>query len=102
VQWGYKGDDDPKVHGFLFNDDSAVFGHGAIAGACAFRWREWKNHPPSWGLQWIWVAPKARRHGILSRRWPMLRQRFGDFVLEPPLSAAMAEFAAKHDVVGVD
>jgi hypothetical protein len=99
VQWGSpEGDDDPKVHGFLFNDDSGVFGHGAIAGACAFRWREWKNRPPSWGLQWIWVAPKARRHGILSRRWPMLRARFGDFVIEPPLSEAMAAFAAKHDV----
>ena len=36
VQWGYDGDDDPKVHGFLFNDDSGVFGHGAIAGACPF------------------------------------------------------------------
>ena len=99
MQWGSpEGDDDPKVHGFLFNDGSEVFGHGAIAGTCAFRWREWKNRPPSWGLQWIWVAPKARRHGILSRRWPMLRARFGAFVIEPPLSAAMAAFAAKHAV----
>ena len=38
----------------------------------------------------------------MSRRWPMLRERFGDFVIEPPLSEAMAAFAAKHDVVGVD
>src|SRR5262249_52861222 len=37
-------------------------------------------------------------HGILSRRCPMLRERFGDFVLEPPLSEAMAAIAAKHDV----
>jgi hypothetical protein len=28
----------------------------------------------------------------------MLREHFGDFVLEPPLSEAMAAFAAKHAV----
>jgi hypothetical protein len=31
----------------------------------------------------------------------MLRARFGAFVLEPPVSAAMAAFVAKHDVAGV-
>jgi hypothetical protein len=86
VQWDgpHRVDEDPKAHGFLFNDDSGVFGHGAIAGACAFRWREYRDHPPSWAMQWIWIAPKARRRGILSRRWDAFRARFGKFAIEPP------------------
>ena len=39
AQWGDP-EKDFKAHGFLFNDDTGVFGHGAIVGACAFRWRE--------------------------------------------------------------
>jgi hypothetical protein len=97
VQWqSPKGDDDLKVHGFLLNDDTATFGHEAIVGACAFRWREYKNAAARWAMQWVWIAPKARRLGILSRRWPEFRARFGDFVLEPPLSEAMQAFADKH------
>lgn len=93
VMWGTKTvkDTDPKAHGFLFPDESGVFPHGAIAGACAFRWRE--DH---WGLQWIWLAPKVRRQGILARRWPIFLERFGDFVVEPPLSDAMQAFVRRH------
>jgi hypothetical protein len=101
VQWAgpHMVDDDPTGQGFLFNDDTGVFGHGAIVGACAFRWREYRNHPPLWAMQWIWIAPKARRHGILSRRWDGFRTRFGKFAIEPSLSDAMEAFAAKHGVV---
>jgi hypothetical protein len=101
VQWDgpHQIESDPRARGFLFNDDSGVFGHGAIVGACAFRWREHTDHPPCWAMQWIWIAPKARRRGILSRRWDAFRARFGKFVIEPPLSEAMQAFAAKHDVV---
>ena len=96
LSFGADGDDDPKAHGFLFNDDSCVFGHGAIVGACE---REYTDHPPCWAMQWIWIAPKARRRGILSRRWDAFRARFGKFVIEPPLSDAMQAFAAKQGVV---
>jgi ribosomal protein S18 acetylase RimI-like enzyme len=100
VQWDgpHQIESDPRARGFLFNDDSGVFGHGAIVGACA-RWREHTDHPPCWAMQWIWIAPKARRRGILSRRWDAFRARFGKFVIEPPLSEAMQAFAAKHGVV---
>jgi hypothetical protein len=81
------------------NDDTGVFGHGAIVGACAFRWREYRDYPSCWAMQWVWIAPKVRRRGILSRRWGAFRTRFGKFVLEPPLSKAMQAFAAKHGVV---
>lgn len=93
VMWGAKTakDTDPKVHGFLFPDDSGVCPPGTIVGACAFRWRE--DH---WGLQWMWLAPKVRRQGILARRWPMFLERFGNFVVERPLSDAMQAFVRRH------
>lgn len=93
VQWGKDTvkDTDPDVRGFLFPDDSGVFPVGAIVGACAFRRRE--DH---WAMQWMWLAPKVRRHGILARRWPLFIERFGDFVVEAPLSDAMQAFVRRH------
>lgn len=84
-------DTDPNVHGFLFPDDSGIFPTGTIVGACAFRRRE-----DYWALQWMWLAPKVRRRGILARRWPMFLERFGDFVVEAPLSNAMKAFVRQH------
>lgn len=94
VQWGTDTvkDTDPDVHGFLFSDDSGIFPAGAIVGACAFRRRE-DHH---WGLQWMWLAPKVRRQGILTRRWPLFLEQFGDFVVEAPLSDAMQAFVRQH------
>jgi hypothetical protein len=99
-QWEHpKGAKDESGIGFLFNDDTGVFGHGAIVGACAFRWRTWEDAPHGWAMQWIWLAPGARRRGVLTRRWPMLRERFGAFHLESPLSEAMMAFAVKNGVI---
>lgn len=93
VMWGASTvkDTDPDVHGFLFPDDSGIFPTGTIVGACAFRRRE-----DYWALQWMWLAPKVRRQGILARRWPMFLERFGDFVVEAPLSDAMKAFVRQH------
>lgn len=92
IQWGSpRGDDDPHVHGILFAAED-----GIIVGACSFRWREVDDHPPFWGLQWIWICPKHRRQGHLERYWPKLRARFGAFVIEAPVSDAMRAFATKH------
>lgn len=87
VQWeSARGDRDPDAHGVLLSDDA-----GAIVGACAFRWRQDK-----WGLQWIWICPKQRRQGWLTRRWACLRERFGDFQVEAPVSEAMQAFLKKR------
>lgn len=85
---------DPDAHGILFSGDD-----GRILGAVAFRWREPddKADPPFWGLQWVWVCPQARRSGILAQRWPSLRQRFGDFYVEGPVSEAMRTFLKKQN-----
>lgn len=93
VQWqSSSGDDDPHVHGFLFTNED-----GVIVGAVAFRLREPEApYSPHWGLQWAWIAPPFRRQGILASRWPMLRERFGDFVVEGPVSEAMQSFLIKR------
>jgi hypothetical protein len=80
-----------KGRAYLFAGDNL----GTIAGACCFRWRDFTNAMPTWAMQWAWIAPPFRRQGIMSRHWPDLLARFGDFVLEPPLSNAMDAFANK-------
>lgn len=65
-------------------------------GACCFRWREYTNAPHAWALQWIWMHPYARGRGLLGAAWPAFRQRFGDFIIEGPLSEAMWGFVAHH------
>jgi hypothetical protein len=84
------GDNDTNVHGFLFTNDS-----GAIVGACAFRQRTTDTGQSFWGLQWVWICPKARRTGVLIGRWSMFRKRFGDFFIEAPVSETMQKFLAK-------
>lgn len=93
VMWGTKTvkDTDPNVHGFLFPDDSGTFPAETIVGACAFRRRE-----DYWAMQWMWLTPKVRRQGILARHWPMFLERFGDFVVEEPLSDVMQAFVRRH------
>ncbi|RYY26336.1 MAG: hypothetical protein EOP62_10890 [Sphingomonadales bacterium] len=84
---------DPDVQGFLLSDDE-----GRIQGAVSFRWRQVKDRsePGCWGLDWVWICPPARRSGVLSRVWPMLRERFGDFHVEGPVSEAMQALLANR------
>ena len=90
VQWGNP-DKDPKGHGYLF-----VSPDRAAIGCCAFRWREWKDASPGWAMQFVWIAPRFRHRGILTRHWPFFRERFGNFHVEPPLSDAMSGFLAQN------
>lgn len=71
-------------------------------GACCFRWRDkWTNLEPHWALQWIWIHPYKRNNGLLSKYWPFLEEKFGNFMVEDPLSKAMEYFlknrAMQHD-----
>jgi len=98
VQWyelgpGREFEPDFRARAFLFiADDNAI-----IAGACAFRWRAWTKAPHEWAMDWVWLAPRFRRRGILTRHWPTFTALFGSgFYLEPPLSDAMEAFARKR------
>jgi hypothetical protein len=89
VQWDCP-ERDKDAHGFLFADSD-----GRILGACAFRLRDDKIGGNRWGLQWIWIAPPHRRSGVLRSRWSTLRERFGNFKIEYPVSEAMQAFVNK-------
>lgn len=91
VQWrSATGDPDPNVHGFLLD-----LPDGRIVGACAFRW-EPSEAAGLWVLDWVWIAPRYRRSGVLAQRWSSFRERFGDFRVGSPVSDAMQMFLAKH------
>lgn len=77
---------DPRWVGFLFASPD-----GAIDGACAFM-----DDDEEWGLQWVWIRPERRRHGLLASSWPAFLAEFGDFWIEHPLSEGMHAFVARH------
>ena len=93
VQWDSStGDPDPDVHGYLFISPDNI-----VMGACAFRLREYVDlDRPIRRLEWIWITPKYRRSGVLSKHWKTLRQRYGDFHLAPPVSEEMVAFLKKN------
>jgi hypothetical protein len=74
AQWGDP-EKDFKAHGFLFNDDTGVFGHGAIVGACAFRWREpCARLGDAVGMDRAQGAPPWRLEPPLARVPPQVRR----------------------------
>lgn len=79
-------------HGYLLTAGA----DGTIAGACAFLDIKGQEAGLDWSLQWVWIAPKYRRHGILLKHWPVFVERYGDFFIEPPLSEAMQGFISAH------
>jgi hypothetical protein len=56
-----------------------------------------------WWLLWTWVHPYWRGEhapaeiGALQRAWPDLKQEFGDFWVQRPLSKAMKKFLEKQE-----
>ena len=83
-----------RYEAHLFHDE------GRYCGACCFRWRDWADAPPSWSLDWIWLHPYRRQRGLLTRAWPKFKERYGDFHLAQPLSAAMRAFLRKTRTPG--
>lgn len=94
VQWpgSWMKPADEGWEGHLF----ALGEEGTVAGACAFMQSAPDKENPGWALQWIWVAPKYRRSGLLEARWPEFLTLYGDFHIEHPISPAMQEFVRKN------
>ena len=95
IMWEENGELGWDAAGHLLLDDTGIFEPRTIVGAAAFRFGEWTVGEPCWELQWIWITPKTRRLGILTRAWPAFVDRYGDFFIEPPLSTAMKAAVAK-------
>lgn len=79
-----------NVVGYLFTKE-----HKTIIGAASFRKREYDVEGTFWELDWVWIAPKYRRTGILKSRWPLFREQFGDFYVSHPISRDMKYFLSK-------
>lgn len=80
---------------YLFTSEPNCFPR-MWAGACCFRWREYKEMDPRWAVQWIWLHPYYRSKGILGRAWERFHELHGNFICEPPLSPAMEAFLKKR------
>jgi hypothetical protein len=96
--------DDSRDRAFLWANPTTLDGRGTVeaVGACCFRWRDYEDAPPGFALQWVWLHPYCRDRGTLTTAWPDFRERFGDFIVETPLSRAMASFlSTKTDYAGV-
>ena len=96
VQYGWNEEPSDDV-AFLWTDDNLRY-RIYVTGACCFRWREWRDGPPSWSLSWVWMHPFVRRQGLLTRAWPYFEARFGRFHVETPWSPSMWQFllSRKH------
>jgi hypothetical protein len=95
VQWTETGD--PSWTGWRNHARATLFVEpgGVVIGACSFSRHDWNNVPPAWIMCFAWLAPAWRRQGHLSRRWPTFRERYGNFLLDGPLSEAAQALAAK-------
>jgi hypothetical protein len=66
------------------------------AGACCFRWRDFKDAEARWGMQWMWLHPYFRAKGILSGAWDKFHEVHGNFLCEGPFSPAMEAFLRRR------
>lgn len=67
-----------------------------LCGGGCFRWREWQDKAPGWSLDWVWLHPFFRHRGVFSKHWEHIKQQYGDFHIEPPISADLEKFLAKN------
>ena len=66
-----------------------------VLGAACLRRRTYTNLPDGlWALQWIWLHPYARHHGVFRAAWPLLLARYDGVHLEPPVSSTMQRLVA--------
>lgn len=56
----------------------------------------WHQEINSYILHWVWLHPFIRRSGLLSALWPTLREQYGAFIVDTPLSRAMNSFLIKR------
>lgn len=81
--------------GFLWTeDDGQHFGVVRVIGAAMFERIRYRNIGDHNTLCWIWFHPYHRNRGYLTRAWPEFIARFGQFIVQPPISRAMEGFLA--------
>lgn len=63
-----------------------------IYGACNFGIQKFTKEPDHWVLKWIWFHPFFRNRGNLKKNWNKLEEKFGNFLIESPISNDMNSF----------
>ncbi len=63
-----------------------------IYGACLFSKMKFKEDKDYWALEWIWFHPFFRNRGYLKKNWPILEEKFDDFIIKKPTSNDMKAF----------
>lgn len=77
--------------------------HSYALGGFCLRHRQFKNSPPAWALQWIWLHPYKRGQGIFKLIWPFLTKTYGEnLYIEGPLSKSMQQFVVKYHPTNFD
>lgn len=57
--------------------------------------QRYEGIPKGWLLGWAWMHPYSRGKGYVSKVYPHLIERYGDFYFQFPLSKAMLHVATK-------
>lgn len=66
-----------------------------IYGACLFTIQTFTQESDRYVLKWIWFHPFFRNRGNLRKNWDSLENKFGNFIIETPISNDMKMFL-KH------
>ncbi|WP_157462267.1 hypothetical protein [Crinalium epipsammum] len=81
--------------------------HAYIVGAACFRLRNEEDKNAHWALQWVWIFPSYRNHGmfdhikgyrnsnLMNQAWQVFEEYHPDFIVEPPYTKAMRAFLRK-------
>lgn len=91
-----------KYEGFLFTElawdhleEDKPTPYRLYGGGC-MRWRKFHDKEASWVLDWVWLHPFFRHRGEFQKHWNYLKTQYGDFAIEPPISADMQKFLEKN------
>lgn len=94
----YEDVNNPKSDAYVWIDSN--FSDTFAVGAVNFRFLGDVNQPKKWSLEWVWLHPYYRNQGLLSGAWKAFQKKYGkDFLIEPPISKAMACFIKKMNGV---
>jgi hypothetical protein len=80
---------------WLFGSQAYETRRSLSAGSACFYQGVYAELPHTWTLSWVWIHPYDRRRRHITKAWPMWTERYGDFLIERPISDPMISLIAK-------